>query len=138
VAGGVGGAEDLTPKTRGGARGGRKGAARTAADNGRPFNETLREEALKCGLRPAEYWALTPSETFEFIEAAVWRATEAKRTAVTGAYFTEAFARTKRLQPLDQLLNRMFRSNTESRSLDDKVEAARRFLRAKKKQPRVS
>jgi uncharacterized BrkB/YihY/UPF0761 family membrane protein len=73
-----------------------------------------------------------PSETFEFIEAAVWRATEEKRTAVTGAYFSELFARTKRLQTLSDELNKIFRSR-KARTLEEQVEAARRFLGVKKK-----
>jgi hypothetical protein len=70
---------------------------------------------------------------FEFIEAAVWRATEEVKMAVTGAYFCEVFARTKKLDPLSQTFSKMFRADQPARSLEERVEAARKFLGAKKK-----
>lgn len=82
----------------------------------------------------AEFWPATPRETVAFIEAAAWRGLQQERTAVTTAWFSEAFARTKRLKPLDITLREIFQNagldHDEKRArFLERMEAARDWAR---------
>lgn len=82
----------------------------------------------------ADFWEATPRETVLVIEAAGWRFVQQQRTAVSIAWFAEAFARTKRLEPLERTLASVFGeaglSEDEKRGrFLEKMEAARAWAR---------
>lgn len=55
-------------------------------------------------MAPAEFWDLTPRETFMAIAAAVWREKRAREMDVALAWYIASLSRAKRLPPLKQLL----------------------------------
>lgn len=81
----------------------------------------------------AEFWTVTPRETLAFITAAAWRSEAADRRAVLGAWFTELFARQKRLKPVDQVLRKLFGSAESGQDpkarLEEEAEKARGWAR---------
>jgi len=60
------------------------------------------------------------------IRAAAWRREQEERRMVTGAWLSANFERTKRLDPLSSIHRRMF---GDSRTLEEKAEAARAWAR---------
>ena len=61
-------------------------------------------DALKTGLRAAEFWDLTPKELRLYFEADAWRQTQQLRRDATLAWHVAALSRMKRLPPLRQML----------------------------------
>jgi hypothetical protein len=60
------------------------------------------------------------------------------RATVSGAYYTVMFTRAKRLHPLQEILDKLCPTEQPAaRSLEDKIEAARKFFGTKKK-PKAS
>jgi hypothetical protein len=66
--------------------------------------QALLESALRCGVTVAEFWAMTPRETYAAIRAAGWRIELEQRRDVVQAWHTAALARAKRLPSLRRLL----------------------------------
>lgn len=87
-----------------------------------PDPHALRREALKVGLSPSEFSAITPREAAMFIEAYEFKQAQALRAVITTAWYTEAFARTKRLRPLSEILAKEVRIGP----LDPKAAAKQR------------
>lgn len=58
-------------------------------------------------MSPSEFSELTPRETYMYIDAAVERSNTQYRLAISTAWHTEAFARTKRLEPLSTIFEGM-------------------------------
>lgn len=52
----------------------------------------------------AEFWDLTPQETFMTIEARLWREAQQYKRAISQAWLTAALGRAKRLPALPRLL----------------------------------
>jgi len=65
----------------------------------------LLKQALRCGIRVAEFWEMTPRETYMAIEAAIWRDEQRQKHDVVLAWRTAALMRAKRMPSLKQLLN---------------------------------
>jgi hypothetical protein len=53
----------------------------------------------------AEFWEMTPRETFAVIDAMVWREQQQRRQGVIRAWLTARLTRAKRIPTLGQLLN---------------------------------
>lgn len=62
------------------------------------------DQALRCGVSVAQFWEMTPAETFMAIEAALWREERQWRQDVTRAWLTAALTRARWLPRLEQLL----------------------------------
>jgi hypothetical protein len=62
------------------------------------------ESALKAGIRPLEFWDMTPRETYMAIDAARWRAEQEARRDVALAWHIAALTRARRMPQLKQLL----------------------------------
>ena len=58
------------------------------------------------GLRPDEFWSLTPREIYLCFQAWAWRERLLADRAITTAWYTEAFARMKRVRNLRHYLRR--------------------------------
>jgi hypothetical protein len=67
--------------------------------------QELLESALRCGITVADFWAMTPRETYAAIRAAGWRIELEQRRGVIQAWHTAALARAKRLPSLRRLLS---------------------------------
>lgn len=61
-------------------------------------------QALKCGLTVAEFWQMTPRETFMAIEAYLWRYEREVKDQIRMAWLNAALVRAKHLPPLARLL----------------------------------
>jgi hypothetical protein len=61
-------------------------------------------QALRSGLSVAEFWEMTPAETYAVIEAANWREDQRLRQQVAMARLTASLVRAKRLPSLGSLL----------------------------------
>jgi len=66
--------------------------------------DALLETALRCGVRVAEFWDLTPRELFAVVEAATWQREQAQRRDMWLAWHIAALSRTKRLPALQKLI----------------------------------
>lgn len=99
----------------------------------KPRPHDLRREALKAGMTPTEFGIVTPREAVMFIEGAVWRMNHQMQLAITIAWHTEAFARTKKLDPLAGILRRI--SNEAPREMT--VEEAEAALEEQKEEARA-
>lgn len=66
--------------------------------------QALLDEALRCGVSVAEFWALTPRETYATIDAAVWRMEQAHRRDGWLAWHIAALSRARRLPALQRIL----------------------------------
>ncbi len=62
------------------------------------------QEAVAIGVAPGEAWTATPRELAAIAQGYAKRQERAIQLAVMTAWHTEAFARTKRLPPLQRLL----------------------------------
>lgn len=62
------------------------------------------KQALRAGLKHDEFWNLSPLETRMFIRASIWRNNRLDDALISQAWHGEAFARQKRLQPLERVL----------------------------------
>src|SRR5690606_19560138 len=73
-----------------------------------PITEA-REAAFRAGLKPHEFWRLTPHETrlWCMARADEWR--DRYRLSLFGAWHAGAFGRVKRLPPLKRVLARLDR-----------------------------
>jgi len=69
-----------------------------------PYWQKLLEQALRCEITAAEFWQMTPNETWQTIEAYGWRLNQQRREAISMAWLTAALTRAKRLPKLAQLL----------------------------------
>ena len=67
----------------------------------------LLAEALKAGISVAEFWEMTPRETFAAVEAAAWRMRQEQMLALSTAWHTAALSRAKKLPALAVLMARM-------------------------------
>lgn len=52
----------------------------------------------------ADFWQLTPRETYMAIEAAIWQDERQQRSAVAAAWLVAKLTKAKRIPPLKQLL----------------------------------
>lgn len=66
--------------------------------------EKLLEQALRCELAVEQFWRLTPLETFQSIEAYLWRAKNRQKEEIRMAWLGAALVRAKKLPKLAQLL----------------------------------
>lgn len=66
--------------------------------------QSLLESALKCGISVAEFWALTPRETYATIEATSWRLEREHRRDAWLAWHIAALSRAKRLPTLQRMI----------------------------------
>ncbi len=64
------------------------------------------QQALRSGLAVAEFWEMTPRETYMAIEAAGWRENQRLRQRMSMAWLTAALGRQKRMPSLKSLLAR--------------------------------
>lgn len=88
-------------------------------------------------MAPADFWPITPRETFLFIEAAGWREARQIRIAVTNAWYTAMFTNAKRLDSLGATLRKIFGSELDGspgsgrggKTLEEKAENARDWAR---------
>jgi hypothetical protein len=69
--------------------------------------EEWRLTAFRYGIRPEEFWGLTPVETRKWCEQAAEREIADHRLGLWSAWHQEAFRRTKRLPKLSTLLGRL-------------------------------
>lgn len=60
--------------------------------------------ATRAGISPIEFWKLTPYQTGLVIGAWVESKKDEYKLAVAGAWYSEAFHRTKKLETLDRIL----------------------------------
>ena len=67
--------------------------------------QSLLEQSLKCGIGVAEFWALTPRETYMVLEAANWRLEREHRRDAWLAWHIAALSRAKRLPALQRLIS---------------------------------
>jgi hypothetical protein len=65
----------------------------------------LLENALRCGVTVADFWAMTPRETYAVIRATGWRIELEQRRDVVQAWQTASLSRAKRLPSLRRLLS---------------------------------
>lgn len=63
------------------------------------------QTAFRWGLKPAEFWSLTPYECWTYCHARAKAETEAYRVQLFGAWHSAGFARQKRLPPLSKVLS---------------------------------
>lgn len=61
-------------------------------------------EALRCGIGVAEFWDLTPRETWQAIEAAIWRDRREQERETRQAWLTATLSRAKKIPSLKRLL----------------------------------
>ena len=66
--------------------------------------QSLLEQSLKCGIGVAEFWSLTPRETYAVIKAANWRLEREHRRDAWLAWHIAALSRAKRLPTLQRLI----------------------------------
>ena len=66
--------------------------------------QSLLESALKCGVSVAEFWSLTPRETYAVIEASAWQLEREHRRNAWLAWHIAALSRAKRMPPLQRLI----------------------------------
>lgn len=52
----------------------------------------------------AEFWELTPRETYMAIEAVLWQDKRQQQQMITAAWLTASLSKAKRIPPLKQLL----------------------------------
>lgn len=78
----------------------------------------------------AEFWDLTPRETWITIEAAGWRAEQAARRDVALAWHVAALSRTKTLPSLRQLLHPPKARKLEGEELERRRAEHRRMVAA--------
>jgi hypothetical protein len=55
----------------------------------------------------AEFWDMTPRETFLAMEAGAWRMQQEQTLAMSAAWHAAAFQRAKRMPSLSSVLNRL-------------------------------
>lgn len=61
-------------------------------------------DALRCGVSVAEFWAMTPAETFMTVEAGLWQERQQRRQRITQAWLTARLGRVKHMPKLSVLL----------------------------------
>lgn len=66
--------------------------------------ESLLKQTLRCGISVADFWQLTPRETYMAIEAAIWQDERRQRSAVAASWLVAKLSKAKRIPPLKQLL----------------------------------
>lgn len=90
----------------------------------------LLTQALRAGVPVLEFWQMTPRETVQVIEAAVWRSELEQRQQLALAWNTAALSRTKRMPSLRSLLSRRGGPVT-----DEEMDTLRDKYQALKKSP---
>lgn len=66
-----------------------------------------RSEAFQAGLKPAEFLACTPFETYEWCKAQAQRECSAYKLALFEAWHTAVFQRQKKLPNLSKIMKRL-------------------------------
>lgn len=61
-------------------------------------------EALRCGIGVTEFWELTPRETWQAIEAAIWRDRREQERETRLAWLTATLSRAKKIPSLKRLM----------------------------------
>jgi len=93
--------------------------------------DALLQAALRHGVDALTFWALTPRETVQTIEAARWREERAQKQAVTAAWLTATLSRAKRVPKLARLLGeggtRVLRGEERDKRRREKAEMQERF-----------
>lgn len=59
---------------------------------------------MRAGFGVAEFWDLTPHETFAAIDARIWRDEQQQKQAISQAWLMASLSRRKRLPALSSLL----------------------------------
>ena len=62
------------------------------------------QQALRCGCTVAEFWEMTPRETYAVIAATNWQERQRERQQVSSAWLTASLSRSKRIPRLKVLL----------------------------------
>lgn len=62
------------------------------------------QNALRTGITVADFWGMTPRETWAAMDAAAWRMEQEQRNRAWLAWHTAALSRAKRMPPLSKLL----------------------------------
>lgn len=63
--------------------------------------------AAKAGIRPADFWKMTPAELIICIEGYVSTHTESLKEAITVAYMNASWQRSKKMPRLETVLNKI-------------------------------
>ncbi len=77
-------------------------------------------QALRAGVSVVEFWALTPRETLETLEATVWRAEQRAAGDLSQAWHTAVLTRVKRMPTLKRLLLPFMPSKANLQSIEER------------------
>lgn len=76
-------------------------------------------EAARYGIKPSEFWQMTPAELILFIEANQSLELDQFKQAITCAWLCAAYQRSKRLPDLDEVMKKLEYKEPEPMTSDD-------------------